>query len=82
MSIGDNDTSDLTPMECLLNAQELLENAKHQDFERVILFGLKKGKIVIRQSSGCGRLETMGALFASMMEVWGQIENHDGDTED
>lgn len=79
---GPDDTSDLTPMECLLNAQELLEGAKHQDFERVIIFGLKKGKIVVRQSSGCDRLATMGALFAATMEVWGQIQNHDGDTED
>jgi len=72
----------MTAMECVIEGQALLEGAKGQDFERVFIFGLKGEDIVIRQSSGLSRLATMGALFAALMETWGQITNRDGDEED
>lgn len=80
--MGPTARDNMTPMECLLEAQELLETAKNQDFERVFIFGLKGNDIVVRQSSGVSRLATMGALFAALMETWGQITNHDGDIDE
>ena len=74
--------TDMTAMECVLEAQALLEHAKAQDFERVFIFGIKGNDIVIRQSAGLSRLATMGALFAALMETWGQITNRDGDFEE
>ena len=72
----------LTRMECLLEAQQILEETKKADFERIIIFGLKDDKIHSVGSSGVGRLETMGAMFAALMELWGRTACFQDDTEE
>jgi hypothetical protein len=57
-------------MEFVLNAEKVLMEAAREDFEAVIVFGLKDGIIHARVSAVDGRLEVLGALEAAKMALW------------
>ena len=56
--------------------KEVLEKAIAQNFEFVMLFGLKNGEYRIMSTSMNDRLKTIGFLEAAKVEVW------QGDTND
>ena len=50
--------------------KEVLEKAIAQNFEFVMLFGLKNGEYRIMSTSMNDRLKTIGFLEAAKVEVW------------
>ena len=50
--------------------REVLEKAIAQNFEFVILFGIKDGQYRIMSTSMNDRLKTIGFLEAAKVEVW------------
>ena len=56
--------------------RDVLEKAIAQNFEFVMLFGLKNGEYRIMSTSMNDRLKTIGFLEAAKVEVW------QGDTND
>ena len=56
--------------------KEVLEKAIAENFEFVMLFGLKNGQYRIMSTSMNDRLKTIGFLEAAKVEVW------QGDTND
>lgn len=58
------------PERCKLDAIEMLNWAKEQGFESVIIFGFKNDAISHRSSKVESRLTVMGALTAAQQELW------------
>ncbi len=52
------------------DANEVLEEAKSQGFESVIVFGLKGDDIHYRHSRFTSRLKMLGALEAAKQAIW------------
>ena len=50
--------------------KEVLEKAIAQEFEFVMLFGMKDGQYRIMSTSMNDRLKTIGFLEAAKVEVW------------
>ena len=50
--------------------KEVLEKAIAQNFEFVMLFGIKNGEYRIMSTSMNDRLKTIGFLEAAKVEVW------------
>ena len=52
------------------DAKEVLEDAIKEDFETIIIFGFRDGKVFTRKSRSKNALELLGALRAAECEVW------------
>jgi hypothetical protein len=53
------------------DAQDVLEAAKKEGFETVVILGLRDGEIHITSSGLVSRLQILGACEAAKMHVWG-----------
>ena len=72
----------LTPMENILEVDRVLEEARKQDFESVVVFGFKEGRAYPCKCSTTSRFELMGILFAALMETYGATVADDEDEDD
>ena len=52
------------------DAKEVLEDMLKSDFETVIVFGFKNGKIFTRHSAAINTLEVIGALTVAREYFW------------
>ena len=52
------------------DAADLLDEAKVNEFETVIVFGFKEGAVTITASAVHHNLELMGALEAAKQQIW------------
>ena len=57
-------------MECVLSAEEVLQDALKMDYESVIVFGLRDDAIFTRHSRNMGFLQLIGALEVAKWELW------------
>lgn len=54
----------------LEDARSLLGKAMEMEFESVILFGFKQGRIYVQSSAHPDILKLIGALEAAKLELW------------
>lgn len=52
------------------HAKEVLQDAIKQDFETVLIVGIKDGRIITRHTTTIGVLEKIGMIETCKLELW------------